>query len=419
MHEQEVGGVGLLALHLGDPGGHGHGGHAGGADEGIDLLLEEEVHELGQQHAAGGAEAEGHDAHAHDEQGAALEEGSGGGGGAHGDAQEDGDDVHQLVLGGLVQTLHHAALLKQVAQHQAGDQGTGGGHQQGHEHRDHDGEDDLLTPGHLPQGAHGDLALRRGGEGTHDGGLDDGHQGHIAVGGHGDGAQQLRGQSAGDEDGRGAVRAADDADGGGLGVVKHAGELAAHKGHEDAQLGGSAQQQGLGVGDKGGEVGAGAHAHEDKAGVDAQLYAQVQHVDEAHGDGLAHGHRAAHGLRDPQLLQVRQELRRDGVSAEELPVDVAAGEEDLVVHLRAGQVGDEHAEGDGQQQQGLELLDNRQIQQDEGDQHHDQNLPVPGGDLIEARRLNKIHDSFHVIFLPRTGLSRSCTAGPRTPPSLP
>ena len=33
----------------------------------------------------------------------------------------------------------------------------------------------------LPQGAHGDLALRRGGEGTHDGGLDDGHQGHIAV----------------------------------------------------------------------------------------------------------------------------------------------------------------------------------------------------------------------------------------------
>ena len=34
------------------------------------------------------------------------------------------------------------------------------------------------------------------------------------------------------------------------------------------------------------------------------------------------------------------------------------------------------------------------------DDHHDQDLPVPRGDLIEAGRLNKIHDSFHLIFLP-------------------
>ena len=212
MHQQEVGGIGLLALHLGDAGGHGHGGDAGGADEGIDLLLQEEVHKLGQQHAAGGAEAEGHHAHAHDLDGLPGQEGAGGGGGAHGDAQEDGDDVHQLVLGGLVQTLHHAALLKQVAQHQAGDQRAGGGHQQGHKYGDDDGEEDLLPLGHLTQGAHDDLPLRLGSQNPHDGGLDDGHQGHVAVGRHGDGAQQLRGETAGHKNGRGAVRAADDAD---------------------------------------------------------------------------------------------------------------------------------------------------------------------------------------------------------------
>ena len=36
-------------------------------------------------------------------------------------------------------------------------------------------------------------------------------------------------------------------------------------------------------------------------------------------------------------------------------------------------------ERDRQQQQGLELLHDRQVQQDEGDDHHDQDLPVPRG----------------------------------------
>ena len=48
-------------------------------------------------------------------------------------------------------------------------------------------------------------------------------------------------------------------------------ETAAHEGDEDAQLGGCAQQQGLGVGDEGTEVRHSAHAHEDQAGIDAQL----------------------------------------------------------------------------------------------------------------------------------------------------
>ena len=216
----------------------------------------------------------------------------------------------------------------------------------------------------------------------------------------------MRSQTAGDKDGRGAVRTADDADGAGLcggESVKardHAGQAAACVGHEDAQLGGRAQQQGLGVGDQGTEVGARAHAHEDEAGVDAQLDAQIQYVKQAHGDGLSHLHRIDDIGGYPQVIQFVNKRLVNGMTAEDLPVDVSAGKENLMIHLRAGQVGDEHTEGNRQQQQGLELLHNRQVQQDEGDDHHNQDLPVPRGNLIEAGRLNEIHDSFHLIFLP-------------------
>ena len=130
MHQQEVAGVVLLAHHLGYAGRHRHGGHAGGTDEGIDLLLEEQVHELGKQDAAGGAEAEGHHAHGHDLDGLEGQEGGAGGRCADADAKEDGDDIDELVLHGLAEPLCDAALLKEVAQHEAGNEGGGRGHQQ-------------------------------------------------------------------------------------------------------------------------------------------------------------------------------------------------------------------------------------------------------------------------------------------------
>ena len=216
MHQEEVAGVGLLPHLLADAGCHGNGGHTGRADEGIDLLLEEQVHELGQQDTAGSAEAEGHHAHAHNGQRLGAEEGCAGGGGAHADAQEDSDDVHQLVLHGLVQTIQNAALLGQVAQHQAGDQRRGGGNEQRHEHRDHDGEEDLLTLADLTQGLHDNLTLLLGGQGLHDRRLDHGDEGHIGICRHGDRPKQGRGEHGGDEDSRRAVRAADNAHGAGF-----------------------------------------------------------------------------------------------------------------------------------------------------------------------------------------------------------
>ena len=53
MHQQEVGGILLLSYHLRNTRRHGNGGNACGTDEGVDLLLGQEVHELCKQNAAG------------------------------------------------------------------------------------------------------------------------------------------------------------------------------------------------------------------------------------------------------------------------------------------------------------------------------------------------------------------------------
>ena len=68
-----------------------------------------------------------------------------------------------------------------------------------------------------------------------------------------------------------------------------------------------------------------------------------------------------------------------------------------MVHLRAGQVGQQHAEGDGQQQQGLELLDDGQVEQHAGDENHHQRLPVAREQLHKARLIQKIDNRFHTL----------------------
>ena len=97
--------------------------------------------------------------------------------------------------------------------------------------------------------------------------------------------------------------------------------------------------------------------------------------------GLGSGHqlldvRGQHVFCHALTVEVRQQRRRDGLSADEIPVDVAPGEEDLVEHIRAGEVGDEHTEGDRHQQQRLKLLYDAQVQQHAGDAQHDEAAPV-------------------------------------------
>ena len=398
VHEQEVGGVLLLADDLGDTRGHRNGGNTGGTDQRVDLLLQEEVHELGKQDAASSTEAEGNDTHRHDLEGLDGEEGGRRGGSADGEAEEDGDDVHQLVTGSLLQTVNNARLLEEVTEHQARDQRSGGRNEQRHEHGDHDGEDDLLALADLTQRAHHDLTLFLGGQNLHDGGLDDRNERHVRVSGNGDGAEQLGSETGGDEDRGRAVSAADDTDGGGL-LIGEAHELGADIGHEDTELGGSAEQQGLGVRDQGAEVGHRTDAHEDQAGVDAQLNAEVEDVQKTEADRAADSPGCKHRLSNAGLCHFCQEFLRDGRSSEEIPMDMSAGEEDLVEHLRAGEVGAQHTEGDGQQQQRLKALYDGQIQQHEGNADHDEALPVAVlTKHIEAGLLQEIDNSRHLCF---------------------
>ena len=135
------------------------------------------------------------------------------------------NDVHQFIAGSLLDAIRHAALLHQVAQHQHTHQNGGIRDDQGHDDGDHDGEDDPLGLGDGAQLLHHDGTFLLGGQCLHDGRLDDGHQRHVTVGRHSDGAQQLRSQTGGNEDGSRAVGTADDGDGSGLllGEVHQAG----------------------------------------------------------------------------------------------------------------------------------------------------------------------------------------------------
>ena len=242
MHEQVVAGVVFLADFLGNTGGHGNSGNTGGADQRVNLAVGDNAHDLAQQNTACGADTESNNAQNNDLNGLDVQEGCGIGGAANAEAQEDGDDIHQFVAGGLFDTLNNAAFLHQVAQHQAANQDGGIGQGEGNDDGNNDREEDLLSLGNLARAFHHDLTLFFGGQNFHDGRLDNRHQRHVAVRGNRDGTQQVRGQAGGDEDSGRAIGTADDADGSGF-LVGEAQDFGANEGEEDAQLCGSAQQQ--------------------------------------------------------------------------------------------------------------------------------------------------------------------------------
>ena len=216
VHEQEVGGVLLLAHVLSYTGGHRHGGHAGGANQGIDLALGEHIHYVAQDQAASSGQQEGGEAQDNDTTGLEGEEAFAHSLKANRQAQGDGDDVNKSVLSGVGQTVGDAALTEQVAQHEHTDQGSGVGDEQHHENGNRNGEDDLLSLRYLAQLAHLDLTGLLGGQQLHQRRLNHGNQSHVGVGRNGNGGQEFHSQLGGGKNSGGAVSAADNADGGGL-----------------------------------------------------------------------------------------------------------------------------------------------------------------------------------------------------------
>ena len=128
VHQQEVLRVFLQAHLVHDAARHREGRDARRADHGVDLLVlgQEDVQELGKQHAARRVEDEGHKAQGQDQQGVRGEELRRLHAHGDGEAQEDRDQVRQNLLRGLGQRVQHAALADQVAEHQEAHQSHGG-----------------------------------------------------------------------------------------------------------------------------------------------------------------------------------------------------------------------------------------------------------------------------------------------------
>lgn len=181
MHEQEVRRVGLASLNLRNARRHGNGGDACGADEGVDLALGDEVHDLAEKHAACGREAECRQTEDDDEYGLLRQEGLTVCRCADGDAEHDGDDVGQSVLRGVAESFNNAALSEQVAEHEHTDKrGDGGKHESADDKHD-DGEDYLLCLADGSELLHLDCALLLCSKKLHDGRLNNRDKSHIRI----------------------------------------------------------------------------------------------------------------------------------------------------------------------------------------------------------------------------------------------
>ena len=338
MHQQEVGAVVLGALNLRNTGSHRHGGNAGRTDQGVDLAAGHNIQQVAQQQAAHSRECESHQAQSNDTQSLHGQEVGSLCGCANGQAQPDGGDVAQCVLSNVAQTLHNAGLAEQVAQHQAAKQRSHRGQQQRAQQNHEDGEHNLLGLGNSAQLLHLDLTHFVGGQQLHDGGLDQGDQSHVRVCCNGDSGHQIGAQLGCSVNGGGAVGAADDTDGSSLGGAVQARQVSHDKGNVNAELSSSAQDQRDGVSQQGAKVSHGTHSQEHDAGEQLAGNASVvHHTQNAFAEGL-------------------------GACA--------------VLHQAGqGQVGQEHAERNGQQQKGLKLFHNRHVHQHKADNDHDRLLP--------------------------------------------
>ena len=275
---------------------------------------------------------------------------------------------------GLGKTIGHTADVEEVTEHQATDERDGIGHDEPHDKGYKDGEANLLDRGDLAKRGHTDGALLFGGEHAHEGGLDHRDQGHVAVRRDRDRTQQVRCQGLGHENGRGAVRAADDTDGRRLLGAEHARNERYAKCHEHAELCAGTDEECFGVGNEGGEVGHCADADENQARINAELNAKVQEVNKT---------------------AVVQDLAE---------IDIPCRHKELGVEkLRAGQVGQEHTDGNGQQEQGLIAAHDRQVHKDPRDHEHNCRLPpigVVGKQAVDTRAFKEIQNAFYHSFSP-------------------
>ena len=182
-----------------------------------------------------------------------------------------------------------------------------------------------------------------------DRGLNDGHQRHVAVCRHHDRTQILGTQGVGHKNSGGAVRCADDGDGGCILQIKN--EACQEEGEEDAELCRSAEQ------------------HQPRF---FQQGAKVDHRADADEQQQ----------REQLVCHARLKQRRDGAFC------LALGDS-----ARHRQVDQDRTKAHGQQQAGLHLFNDGQVDQQCADRPHDHHLPgqVPKVGEQAGEGLEKIH----------------------------
>ena len=154
MHKQEIAGVFLRSHVLHNSRCHRHRRYPSSADHGVDLTFSENAHQFAQEHARGCSHNEGKNPEHEDSYRIQSEESGCYHGRPHGEPQQDGDDVHQFILGGSCQPLHHSTFSQQIAKHEHPDERCRPGNEQTAQDNYHDREDYL--------GALRDRALRVG-----------------------------------------------------------------------------------------------------------------------------------------------------------------------------------------------------------------------------------------------------------------
>ena len=183
MHKQEVGRVIALADLLRDTRRHRNGGNARGANQRVHLAAGELIHQLSKEHAEGRTDHKGGQAKQDDEYRIPAEEHLSSCRGADRNAEENRDDVHQLVLGRFEYSVHDPAFPEDVAEHEHADQRRRVRQEERDENRNDNREQDFLQLGNGTQLLHDDAALLLRCEASHNRRLDNRHERHIRISG--------------------------------------------------------------------------------------------------------------------------------------------------------------------------------------------------------------------------------------------
>src|SRR5690554_803765 len=212
VHQQEVLRIRLKTNLVGNPRGHRHRRYTGRANQRVDRILTELVHQLGHQNTTGRTHTKRYDTQPQNTQSLSVQELVCHQLGANRQAQKNRSDVDQGILCSVTQTFHHTALTHQITKAEHTQQRCCIRQEQNHGNQNNQRENNLFTLADRTQLRHLDGTLFLRSQRLHNGRLNHRHHSHIGVCRYRNGTQQVRSQNTGHIDRSRAISATDDTD---------------------------------------------------------------------------------------------------------------------------------------------------------------------------------------------------------------